>query len=102
MASDFERQLAKLLPRKARKLLPERARDVRAAEAGLDDWVRAASATLDRVAAVAVGDPSVILADAPARESDENAARERAQRLLRFMLSPGFEGLRQRFGVSVR
>jgi hypothetical protein len=99
---DFERQLAKLLPRKARKLLPERARDVRAAEAGLDDWVRAASATLDRVAAVAVGDPSVILADAPARESDEGAVRERAQRLLRFMLSPGFEGLRQRFGVSVR
>lgn len=99
---DFERQLAKLLPRKARKLLPDRARDVRAAEAQLDDWVRAASATLDRVAAVAVGDPSVILADAPARESDDSAARERARRLLRFMLSPGFEGLRQRFGVSVR
>jgi hypothetical protein len=99
---DFERQLAKLLPRKARKLLPERARDVRTAEASLDDWVRAASATLDRVAAVAVGDPSVILADAPARESDANAAEERTRRLLRFMLSPNFESLRQRFGVSVR
>jgi predicted Zn-dependent protease len=99
---DFERQLTKLLPRKARKLLPERARDVRTAEASLDDWVRAASATLDRVAAVAVGDPSVILADAPARESDANAAEERTRRLLRFMLSPNFESLRQRFGVSVR
>jgi hypothetical protein len=99
---DFERQLAKLLPRKARKLLPERARDVRAAEANLDDWVRAASATLDRVAAVAVGDPSVILADTAARDSDPSAAHERARRLLRFMLSPEFEGLRQRFGVSVR
>jgi cellulose synthase operon protein C len=65
---DFERQLSKLLPRKARKLLPERARHVREAEANVDAWVRAARATLDRVAAIAVGDPSVILADAPARD----------------------------------
>jgi hypothetical protein len=99
---DFERLLAKALPRKLRKLLPDRARSVRDAEQNLDVWVRAAGASLDRVAAVAVGDASVILADAPTREQPSDAQTERARRLLGFMLSPEFETLRQRFGVSIR
>lgn len=99
---DFERLIAKALPRKLRKLLPERARSVRDAEHNLDVWVRAAAASLDRVAAVAVGDASVILADAPAREQPSEVQAERARRLLGFMLSPEFETLRQRFGVSIR
>jgi hypothetical protein len=99
---DFERQLSSLLPRKARKGLQERARPVREAQARLDVWVRAATASLDRVAAVAVGDASVILADAPAREGASPAENDRARRLLSFMLSPEFQALRERFGVSVR
>lgn len=99
---DFERQLLRALPRKAKKQLAERARPVRDAPARPDVWVRAANASLDRVAAVAVGDASVILADAPARELASAAQEDRARRLLRFMLSPEFEGLRQRFGVSVQ
>lgn len=99
---DFERQLMAALPRKTRKRLHERARPVRDAQASLDQWVRAASASLDRVAAVAVGDASVILADAPGAELASPAHTERARRLLGFMLSPGFEQLRQRFGVSIR
>jgi hypothetical protein len=99
---DFERLLSKALPRKLRKLLPERARSVRDVERSLEVWVRAAAASLDRVAAVAVGDASVILADAPAREQTSDEQAERARRLLGFMLSPEFETLRQRFGVSIR
>jgi hypothetical protein len=99
---DFERQLSSLLPRKARKGLQERARPVREAQARLDVWVRAVTASLDRVSAVAVGDASVILADAPARELSTPAQEDRARRLLSFMLSPEFQVLRERFGVSVR
>jgi len=99
---DFERQLSNLLPRKARKRLQEQARPVREAQAGLDIWVRAATASLDRVGAVAVGDASVILADAPARDGTSPVEDERARRLLSFMLSPEFQTLRERFGVSVR
>jgi hypothetical protein len=99
---DFERQLSSLLPRKARKGLQERARPVREAQARLDVWVRAVTGSLDRVSAVAVGDASVILADAPARELATPAQEDRARRLLSFMLSPEFQALRQRFGVSVR
>jgi hypothetical protein len=99
---DFERQIARVLPRNTRKLLPERARRVRDAESSLGAWIRAASASLDRVAAVAVGDASVILADAPADALASGPGEERARRLLGFMLSPRFESLRQRFGVSVR
>jgi hypothetical protein len=99
---DFERLLHGLLPRKTRKRLHEQARPVRDVQASLDAWVRAASMSLDRAAAVAVGDASVILADAPAREVGSAAREERARRLLGFMLSPEFEGMRQRFGVTVR
>jgi tetratricopeptide (TPR) repeat protein len=99
---DFERQLSSLLPRKARKGLQERARPVREEQARLDVWVRAVTASLDRVSAVAVGDASVILADAPARDLTTPAQEDRARRLLSFMLSPEFQALRERFGVSVR
>jgi tetratricopeptide (TPR) repeat protein len=99
---DFERQLIGLLPRRTRKRLHEQARPVREVQASLDVWVRAASMSLDRVAAVAVGDASVILADTPARELGSPAHEERARRLLSFMLSPEFESMRQRFGVTVR
>jgi hypothetical protein len=99
---DFERQLIQTLPRKTRKRLHEQARPVRDAQASIDVWVRAATASLDRVGAVAVGDASVILADAPSRETASEAHDDRARRLLSFMLSPEFEGLRQRFGVTVR
>jgi cellulose synthase operon protein C len=99
---NFEQQLSEILPRKTRKRLAEQARPVRAVQASLDSWVRAASASLDRVAAVAVGDASVILADMPGREFASAAQEERARRLLGFMLSPEFEGMRQRFGVTVR
>jgi hypothetical protein len=99
---DFERQLIEALPRKTRKRLHEQARPVRDVQASHDQWVRAASASLDRVAAVAVGDASVILADAPTAELASPAQAERARRLLSFMLSPAFEGLRQRFGVTIR
>jgi hypothetical protein len=99
---DFERQLVQALPRKTRKRLHEQARPVRDAQASIDVWVRAATASLDRVGAIAVGDASVILADAPSRETASGAHDDRARRLLSFMLSPEFEGLRQRFGVTVR
>ncbi len=99
---DFERQLARVLPRKARKLLAPLARPVRDVQASLGTWLRAATASLDRVAAVAVGDASVILAEAAPKERPTAASDERTRRLLSFVLSPQFEGLRERFGANVR
>jgi tetratricopeptide (TPR) repeat protein len=100
---DFGRQLARGLPRKVQKALPPLALAVREEGRDVAAWVRAALYSLDRAAALAVGDVSVIhadvgsiLSDAPPRPS------ERTVELLRFVLSPTFEAVRRRLGIGVR
>ncbi|MCC6217191.1 MAG: hypothetical protein IT376_20195 [Polyangiaceae bacterium] len=104
MLAEFQRQLGKEISRKARKVLPDLARAV--AHSGQDPvvWAQAARASLDRLAAIAAGDVSWVLAGVGVRghlgASDE--ARSRAARLLGFVLSPSYLAIRERLGMGVR
>ncbi|RYZ09531.1 MAG: hypothetical protein EOO73_04335 [Myxococcales bacterium] len=103
MLGDFQRQLGKELPRRVRKLLPELARAVANDAPDLLSWVRAATSSLDRMAAIAAGDVSWVLggrARAPIGEGRDERAR--AERLLSFVLSPGYLDLREQLGMGVR
>lgn len=105
LLGEFQRQLSREMPRKVRKALPELARAV--ASSGQDpvSWYNAATSTLDRMAAIAAGDVSWVLAAdakqrgqvAPSRESEQ-----RARRLLAFVLSPTYLALRDKLGMGVR
>jgi cellulose synthase operon protein C len=104
MLAEFQRSLGKA-PRRVRKLLPELARAVESSGQDPLAWCRAAVSSLDRMATIAAGDVSWVLA-AGGRErgalglSDEAAAR--ARRLLSFVLSPGYLELREKLGMGVK
>ena len=104
MLPEFQRSLAKA-PRRVKKLLPDLARAVERSGQDPIAWSRAAVSSLDRMAAIAAGDVSWVLA-AGGRErgalglSDEAAAR--ARRLLAFVLSPGYLELREKLGMGVK
>jgi cellulose synthase operon protein C len=103
MLGDFQRQLAKEVPRRVRKLLPELAKAVERESPDLLGWVRAATSSLDRMAAIAAGDVSWVLGGrtrAPIGEGREERAR--AERLLAFVLSPMYLDLREQLGMGVR
>jgi hypothetical protein len=105
MLGEFERQLGKGLSRRARKALPDLAAPVAAQNPDPIGWVRAATSSLDRMAAVAAGDVSWVLApDAHARGQlgASHEAQHRAQRLLAFVLSPAYLRLREQLGMGVR
>ncbi|HVZ31827.1 MAG TPA: hypothetical protein VG963_05345, partial [Polyangiaceae bacterium] len=100
--ADYERHLGRVLPRKIRKALPAAAEAVRAGGVDIAAWASAARRSLDRAAALAVGDLSVVLSLAPPsdREAPMPAApTERTRRLASFMLAPAFDTLRRRCGV---
>jgi cellulose synthase operon protein C len=103
MLGEFQRLLAKEVPRRVRKLLPELARAVQAENPDLRGWVRAATSSLDRMAAIAAGDVSWVLGGrsrTPVGESREERAR--AERLLGFVLSSTYLDLREQLGMGVR
>jgi hypothetical protein len=107
MLGEFQRQLSKeassWAARKVRKLLPELARAVQAENPDRLGWVRAATSSLDRMAAIAAGDVSWVLGGrsrTPVGEGREE--RGRAERLLSFVLSPTYLDLRQQLGMGVR
>jgi hypothetical protein len=105
MLGEFQRQLAKELPRRVRKLLPELAAQIRDSGQDLTDWYRAATSTLDRMAAVAAGDVSWVLSGDAANRGRMPASvegQERAKRLLAFVLSPSYLMLREMLGMGVR
>lgn len=100
---DFERRLARALPRKLRRELSVRAANVHAAGSDPAAWLRAAISSLDRAAALAVADVSVIVDEMPRTLSMAAAPpSERAQRLLRFVLSPAYAVMRRELGVRPR
>jgi hypothetical protein len=104
MLPEFQRSLAKA-PRRVKKVLPDLARAIERSEQDPIAWARAAVSSLDRMATIAAGDVSWVLA-AGGRErgalglSDEAAAR--AKRLLSFVLSPGYLELREKLGMGVK
>jgi hypothetical protein len=103
---DVQRQIDKALSRKVRKLLPELCQPVVSSGLDVQAWAKASQRSLDRMATVACGDVSIVLADAlntPRQDLRRAIANnERAERLLRFVLSPQFLELRNRLGMGVR
>ncbi|MCA9597218.1 MAG: hypothetical protein KC776_28085 [Myxococcales bacterium] len=105
MLGEFQRVLTKEMPRRVKKVLPELATAV--AHSGQDPlaWVRAATSSLDRLAAIAAGDVSYVLSggDIPrGRLGASMEAQARAARLLGFVLSPTYLSLREKLGMGVR
>jgi hypothetical protein len=96
----------KEISRRVRKQATDVAHEV--ARSGQDpiEWVAAARRSCDRMSAIAAGDVSIVLSNmlqtprhdlaAAIRESD------RAMRLTRFVLSPGYLDLRRKLGMGVR
>ncbi len=106
MLGEFERLLTKGMARKVKKALPSLAQAV--GQAGQDpvEWVRAATSTLDRMSAVAAGDVSYVLSSLGGTQRGElaqsNEGRDRAKRILSFVLSPTYLSVREQLGMGVR
>lgn len=105
MLGEFTRVLGKEVSRKVKKVLPELA--ARAAGSGQDPlaWVRAATSSLDRLAAIAAGDVSWVLSGVGQPRGQLGAsmeAQDRTARLLSFVLSPTYLTLREQLGMGVR
>ncbi|MCS6901475.1 MAG: hypothetical protein NZX77_17115, partial [Polyangiaceae bacterium] len=102
---DVQRQLDKAISRKVRKMLPELCQPVVASNLDVRAWAKASQRSLDRMAAIASGDVSLVLADVlntPRQDlSRALSNNDRAERLLRFVLSPQFLELRNRLGMGV-
>ena len=104
MLPEFLRSLGKA-PGRVKKLLPDLSRAIESSGQDPIAWSQAALSSLDRMATIAAGDVSWVLA-AGGRErgalglSDEAAAR--AKRLLSFVLSPGYLELRDKLGMGVK
>jgi tetratricopeptide (TPR) repeat protein len=105
MLAEFQRQLQSEMPRRVRKMLPELASAIAHSRRDPLLWYRAATASLDRMAAIAAGDVSWVLAgDAQnrGRPAASIEGEERARRLLSFVLSPSYLALREKLGMGVR
>ena len=105
MLAEFQRQLAREMPRRVRKALPELAREIAQGDSDVTAYYRAATSTLDRLAAVAAGDVSWVLCGDPRQRGRVAATIEgqhRMRRLLAFVLSPTYLELRDKLGMGVR
>jgi cellulose synthase operon protein C len=105
MLAEFQRLLGKEMPRRVKKLLPDLARNVADSGEDLLRFYRAATSSLDRMAAVAAGDVSWVLAGDARNRGRQPASlegEERMQRLLGFVLSRSYLELRERLGMGVR
>jgi hypothetical protein len=103
MLPEFQRLLAKEVPRRVRKLLPELASSVAREGVDLIAWVHAALSSLDRMAAIAAGDVSWVLGGKQRSPlGDTREERARAERLLAFVLSPTYLDLREQLGMGVK
>jgi cellulose synthase operon protein C len=105
MLGEFSRLLGKELTRRTRKQLPELAAAVVRSGQDVLAWVQAANSSLDRLAAIAAGDVSNVLASSTGYRGQIGASMEaqaRAARLLTFVLSPTYLALREQLGMGVR
>lgn len=106
MLGEFQRQLGKEMPRRVRKALPDLLHRLAASGQDTHAWYRAATSSLDRMAAVAAGDVSWVLCNGDAlsrgRLGASVEAQERARRLLSFVLSPTYLAVREKLGMGVR
>ena len=105
LLGEFQRQLGKELPRRVKRVLPELAARIRSEEQDPVAFYGAATASLDRMAALAAGDVSWVLTPDAASRGRAPASiegQERMRRLLSFVLSPTYLALREALGMGVR
>ena len=101
--AEIERLVGKALSRRTRKLLPNVCRAIAAQGADIRGWNRRALASHDRVAAIASGDPSVVLDDVSGAAIDrEQGGTGRAEELLGFVLSQDYLDARSALGLEGR
>jgi hypothetical protein len=101
--ADLERQLGRL-PKRYRKALPVLGAAIAAEGHDPLNWVHAANCSLDRMATIAAGDVSHVLAGDGPRGGPQlsTESRKRLERVLAFALSPEYLLLRERLGMGVR
>ncbi|HMA93423.1 MAG TPA: tetratricopeptide repeat protein, partial [Polyangiaceae bacterium] len=108
MLDEFVRALSSTVPRRLKKNLADRAAAIQSdcqTDAVVADWVVAALSSQDRAAALATGDVSHVLAHLTGqrgRPPETRELRERAARLLSFVISPQYLQLKDKLGLSVR
>jgi hypothetical protein len=102
--AEVERMLGKAIARKTRKALPEVCAAVRERGADARGWLKRATASHDRIAAVASGDVSAVLRDAlsvpPGALPHAVQGNGRAEELLAFVLSPVYLEVRRALGLE--
>jgi type IV secretory pathway VirJ component len=102
--AEIERLIGKAIARKTRKALPDICTAIASQGADARTWSRRALASQDRIAAVASGEPPVVLVDAlsvPPEKLPQAASSDgRAQELLRFVLSDAYLELRRALGLE--
>lgn len=103
---EVSRGVKKEMPRKTRKAIPEVCQRIQSSGQDPRLWAQIARRSIDRMAVIAAGDASIVLADvlgAPRTELGGLVAEnERARRLLGFVLSPSYLELRKTLGMGVR
>jgi tetratricopeptide (TPR) repeat protein len=103
---EVSRGVHKEISRKIRKAIPEVCQ--RIVQGGVDArlWAQVARRSIDRMAVLAAGDVSIVLAEQLGQPRDQLgglvADNERARRLLQFVLSPSYLELRKTLGMGVR
>lgn len=101
---EVEKLIGKSLSRRTRKLLPAPCSAIASAKQDARSWSRRALASQDRIAAVASGDPSLVLTDALGVPADKLAqfipSSARAIELLRFVVSPSYPEMRRALGLE--
>jgi len=103
MLGEFQRQLAKEVGWRSKKAWSDAARAVAQESPDLLGWLRAATSSLDRMAAIAAGDVSWVLGGRTrAPVGDGREERARAERLLSFVFAPAYLDLREQLGMGVR
>lgn len=106
MMAETQRLISKAMSRKIRKLIPELCQSVARSGMAPRDWVSFALSSLDRMAAIAAGDVSLVLSDVLGPPRDRLGAvateSERARRLIAFVLGDDYLELRQQLGMGVQ
>ncbi|HXX70556.1 MAG TPA: tetratricopeptide repeat protein [Polyangiaceae bacterium] len=101
---EVDKLIGKSLARKTRKLLPALCASIANTMPDARAWSRRALASQDRIAAVASGDPSLVLTDALGVPLDRLAqaivGNARATELLRFAVSPNYLEMRRALGLE--
>ena len=104
--AEVQRQMSKAMPGKVKRLLPDVCQAIATSHADPIAWFKFAHASLDRAAAIAAGDVSLVLSDVFGlpRERIGSATLEsdRARELLAFVLSDRYLELRTQLGMGVR